>query len=254
MKTSATFAQFDVVKFNETATVLTTCPNAVDFYGIVKEIGTRTSFVEWYNKKSKTGTAEAISDSGWVRNDDLVRVGSLYHLIVAGLTPATPVAAMTAAVEKPKRKYTRKEGAAKPGPKPKKEKADKAPKAKKVKVEEPVKTEPEIIYVPRPVNNCGKPITTEGGTYSWQKKEVLATGKFKYFIKRDDIIESIQKAGCAYRTKIDYNLDFAIVGQKPGPAKIEKFKRLGIPTITEEQWLALIGDPVYKFEDEQQTA
>ncbi len=255
MKTSATFNLFDVVKFAPTAAALTTYPNAVDFYGIVHEIGDRSSFVSWYNKKNGKATNEAINDIGWVPNTDLERVGSLYHLIVAGLTPATPATAMKAAVaDKPKRKYTRKEGAVKPGPKPKKEKAVKAEKPKKEKVVETAPATPEIVIVTRPVDRYGNAITTEGGQYYWQKKTVLATGKFKYFVSRDEIMESVKSAGCNYQAKLDWSLDFVIVGKNPGPAKIEKLKRMNIPMITEEQWLAMIGDPVYKFQDQTETA
>lgn len=258
MKTDINFSKFDIVKFNSNAAILKTSPNAADFFGLVREIGNKTSFIEWYNKKSKTSTAEALSDYTWVSNNDLERVGSLYHMLSSSLTPAQTLVASvapaaTATENKPKRKYTRKAGAAKPGPKPKATKAVKTPKAPKAA--KPAKEEkPSVIYVERPVDSrYNMPITLDH-QYSWTKKRVLATGKFDNFFKREDIVKSISDAGGLYYNKIDWNLDFAIVGKKPGPAKMEKFARMRIPTITEEQWLALIGDPIYKFADEQETA
>lgn len=249
MKTSIN--PFDIVKFAPTAEILTTSPNAVDFIGVVREANDRNVFVEWFNKKSKTSTAEALTDYTWYKISDIEVVGSLYHTLKAGLTPAT-LATATSTEAKPKRKYTRKEGAAKPGPKPKKEKAVKAAKPKKVEPETPAT--PQIVYVERPVDKRGNPITAECGQYYWQKKQVLATGKFKYFKKRDYIVDSVKNAGCNYNTKIDWSLDFVILGENPGPAKLQKFKYFNIPTITEEQWLAMIGDPIFKFKDEQETA
>ena len=257
MKTATTFNKFDIVKFNANAEIIKTNPNAVDFYGIVREVGNKNSFVEWYNKKSKTSTAEALSDYTWFANTDLEYVGSLYQMLVTSLTPAQTMVASVAApaataTDKPKRKYTRKPGAAKPGPKPKATKTVKA--AKPAKKEETKPVTPSVIYVERPTNSYGKPLTTESN-YSWSRVRVLATGKFENFLKREDIIKSVKDNNCIYDPRVSYSLDFAIVGKNAGPSKLEKFKRMGIPTMTEEQWLALIGDPVYKFrEDEQQTA
>ncbi len=254
MKTATTFNKFDIVKFNANAEIIKTNPNAVDFYGIVREVGAKNSFVEWYNKKSKTSTAEALSTYTWFANTDLEYVGSLYQMLVSSLTPAQNMTASVAtaaatATAKPKRKYTRKPGAAKPGPKPKANKAVKATKKETVKEVKPAT--PSVIYVERPTNCYGKPITTDS-EYSWTRKHVIATGKFENFLKREDIIKSVKDNNCVYDPRVSWSLDFAIVGKNAGPAKLEKFKRMNIPTMTEEQWLALIGDPIYKFREDEQ--
>lgn len=254
MKTATTFNKFDIVKFNANAEIIKTNPNAVDFYGIVREVGAKNSFVEWYNKKSKTSTAEALSTYTWFANTDLEYVGSLYQMLVSSLTPAQNMTASVAtaaaiATAKPKRKYTRKPNAAKPGPKPKANKAVKATKKETVKEVKP--TTPSVIYVERPTDVHGKPLTTEY-QYSWNKKHVLATGKFENFFKREDIVKSIRDNNCLYDTHVGWNLDFVIVGKNPGPAKIQKLKYYNVPTMTEEQWLALIGDPIYKFREDAQ--
>ena len=263
MKTNVTFKTFDIVKLTATSDVLNTHPNAKDFFGIVREIGASFSFVEWYNRKNSNATAEASIDLTWVPNSDLEPVGSLYHLIEKGLTPATPAENMTAAVAKPKRKYTRKEGAAKPGPKPKKEKVVKVKPAKAPKMtkaekkaaeaaaaaaEEAAKG-PEIVEFP--VDGYGNKIDRfvfRSSNYG------MATGKFKYFQTREDIERSVRQSGCRYWGKIDGSLDFIIIGEKPGPAKIQKLDTWykSRVRITEKQWLALIGSPKFKFSEEDE--
>ena len=262
MKTNVTFKTFDVVKLSANSSILTAHPNAKDFYGIVREIGTTFSLIEWYNKKNSNTTVEASVSSAWIPNGDIEVVGSLYHLISNGLAPvapAAPAATMAAEVAKPKRKYTRKEGSAKPGPKPKKE------KAVKVKVEKPKKMTkaekaaaeaaaeeaqgPEIVEFP--TNGYGsKPevFSFRAGNYG------MATGKFKYFAKREDIEASIRRSGCTYHNRIDGALDFIIIGEKPGPAKIQRLDTYykGRLRITEKQWLALLGSSKYKFSDEDE--
>jgi len=258
MNTENIFKNFDVVKFNSNSAVLTTNPNAKDFYGIVREVGKKNSFIEWFNKKSKTSTCEALTDSSWIANTDLELVGSLYHMIEKSLSnsivaPATATAA--AEVEaKPKRKYTRRANAAKPGPKAKKEKVAKAPKAAKVVETKPAT--PETIYVERPTIGWRHlPLEKPAADIpSWRRPQVIATGKFENFIKREDIMKSITDAGFQYSTKLGgrhCNISFAVVGKNPGPSKLEKFRLNGITVVSEEQWLALVGDPVYKFSDEK---
>ena len=262
MKTNVNFKTFDVVKLSASSDIMTKHPNAKDFYGIVREIGATFSFVEWFNRKNSNATAEAMTDCTWVPNTDIESVGSLYHLIAAGLAPATPVVAKAAEVAKPKRKYTRKEGSAKPGPKPKKENIT---KEKKVKTPKPSKTvaksadfiaeeianasdEPKIVPWP---TRRGAPLT---GFNFVRNNYGMATGKFKYFQKRDDIENSINNS-CTYYNKIDMCLDFIVVGEKPGPAKIARLNSFypGVIQLTEEQWLALLGSPKFKFEQQYES-
>ena len=259
MKTNVTFKTFDVVKLSANSSILTAHPNAKDFYGIVREIGTTFSLIEWYNKKNSNTTVEASVSSAWIPNGDIEVVGSLYHLISNGLAPvatAAPAATMAVEVAKPKRKYTRKEGSEKPGPKPKKEKAAKvkAEKPKKMTKAEKAAAElaaegPEIVEFPTDgYGNKPEQFRLNSSNYG------MATGKFKYFATREDIERSVRESGCTYYGKVDSNLDFIIIGEKPGPAKIQRldsYYRRKI-RINEKQWLALLGSSKFKFSDEDE--
>ena len=62
------------------------------------------------------------------------------------------------------------------------------------------------------------------------------------------IDKSIVDCGAHLYKRINGNLDFVIVGENPGPEKIKKILYYGIPMISEEQWLALIGARGYEFD------
>jgi len=257
MKTA--FNTLDVVKYNATALANNTNVHAKDYIGIVREPSDPFSYIEWYDAKSKEATREITSLHGWVENANLDRVGSLYHMLVTPsnvlmntVKKAKAVKDTVVAEVRVKRKYTRKPGSAKPGPKPKKDKVVKplAAKPKKVKEVEPVKEEVKEIVVPMPMNKYKKIMDKEWLNGTYQGRYVIATGKFKHFKTRDMIERSIQDAGCKVHHSLDYNLDFAIVGEKPGPSKISKFKWMNLAMITEEQWLAMIGAPGFKFSTE----
>lgn len=252
------FNIFDVVKFASTASINTENQHAKDYVGIVREVADNSCYVEWYDCKSKTATREVSQLMGWINNTDISFFGSLYHLltskanaVVKMVTPKAKAVTDTTAEPKQKRKYTRKPGAAKPGPKPKKQVIEKPVKEKKMTKAEIRETEKQAelskgnMAVPLPLGKYGREITPD-----WIKQRnryTFATGKFKHFITRDIIERSIND-NCYLYKKMNYNLDFVIVGEKPGPSKIDRLKYLGIPMITEEQWLALIGAPGYAFD------
>ena len=281
MKTA--FNPLDVVRYNVTALADNTNIHAKEYIGIVREPSDKFSYIEWYDAKSKVSTREITTLHGWVENSQLDRVGSLatptnvlMDTVKKAKTVREPAAepAVEVQVERTKRKYTRKPGSAKPGPKPKKDKADKplAAKPKKVSVDdlfEPIsemikegvepakpvmKDEEGNILVPMPMNKLSKIMDHSWLTCTSMPRYVMATGKFKHFKTRDMIERSIQEAGCHPYHKLNYNLDVVIVGEKPGPSKIKKLKWMNIAMITEEQWLAMIGAPGFKFSTEVKNA
>ncbi|MDF2158513.1 NAD-dependent DNA ligase LigA [Algoriphagus sp. CAU 1675] len=72
-------------------------------------------------------------------------------------------------------------------------------------------------------------------------KKILASGKLEHF-KRDEIVDFVQDHGGQYITSVSKNLDFIIEGEGMGPSKKEKAKKLGIPMISEEEFLAMIKE------------
>jgi hypothetical protein len=256
------FNNFDVVRYKPTAAVVANNQHATDYIGIIKEASDSSSYIEWYDAKSKISTREVSNLIGWIPNSELELVGSLFHMLTAKQTMAAAVkpkkvkeSVVATAEPRQKRKYTRKPGAAKPGPKPKKDKVVKEAKAPKAPKEEVIDdTVVETVdkkNIPVPMYRWKQQMTRE-----WFNEKVdnsarfavIATGKFKNFKTRPAIEKSITDSrGCYLSHKIGYGLDFAIVGDKPGPSKIQKFKYFGIPTITEEQWMALIGIDGYEF-------
>ena len=253
------YNQFDVVKFASSASILTTNDHAKEYIGIVKEAGDMNSYIEWYDCKSKTTTREVTNLTGWMNNIELTLVGSLFHMLTS--KPAKTTTLASSVMTKPadnnnivpevrvKRKYTRKEGAAKPGPKPKKDKAIAAAKPAEKKVVDTLietDTTPKVVKVSTPIGRYKKPITKE--QLKSNSNYCFATGKFKHFKTRQIIDQTIVDCGCRLYKHINGNLDFVIVGEDPGPSKMQKILWYGIPMISEEQWLALIGTPGYEFD------
>ncbi|MBD3630938.1 NAD-dependent DNA ligase LigA [Cyclobacterium sp.] len=69
-------------------------------------------------------------------------------------------------------------------------------------------------------------------------KKILASGKLNHF-KRDEIIDFIESHGGSYSKSVSKNLDFIIEGEEMGPSKKEKAVKLGIPLISEEEFLKM---------------
>lgn len=256
MKTA--FNQYDVVKFADGASIHSTNQHAKDYIGIVHEASDKFSYIDWYDCKSKTATREVSNLVGWIDNSELKYFGSLYHLltdkanVLVNQVKAVAKAKVSVDVEpRVKRKYVRKPGSAKPGPKPKKdnvEKVVKAVKPVKEKKEIVTKTVKQVVKVPVPMGRYSTKMDREWFN-TGRNKYCFATGKMKYFKTREMIEDSIcQTNRCYLYKKINYNLDFVIVGEKPGPSKIEKLKYMNKPMISEEQWLAMIGAPGFEFD------
>jgi DNA ligase (NAD+) len=70
-------------------------------------------------------------------------------------------------------------------------------------------------------------------------KKILASGKLNYF-KRDEIVTFVQAHGGQYLSSVSKNLDFIIEGEEMGPSKKEKAQKLGIPLLSEEEFLKLV--------------
>lgn len=70
-------------------------------------------------------------------------------------------------------------------------------------------------------------------------KTVVVTGTLKNF-SRKEIEDLIHQLGGKPSSSVSRNTDFVIVGQEPG-SKLEKARQLGIKTLSEEEFLRLIG-------------
>ena len=70
-------------------------------------------------------------------------------------------------------------------------------------------------------------------------KTLLATGTLDNF-PREEIKKSIINHGGKYASSVSKNLDYLIVGDKPGASKIKKATELGIKTISELQYIEMI--------------
>ncbi|SFB54056.1 NAD-dependent DNA ligase LigA [Algoriphagus aquimarinus] len=76
---------------------------------------------------------------------------------------------------------------------------------------------------------------------SLEGKRILASGKLTHF-KRDEIKDAVIAHGGQYISSVSKNLDFIIEGEDMGPSKKEKAQKLGVPMISEEDFLKMIGD------------
>ena len=72
-------------------------------------------------------------------------------------------------------------------------------------------------------------------------KRILASGKLQNF-KRDEIVDFVQAHGGQYLSSVSKNLDFIIEGEDMGPSKKEKAQKLGVPLISEEEFLKMVGE------------
>jgi DNA ligase (NAD+) len=71
-------------------------------------------------------------------------------------------------------------------------------------------------------------------------KKILASGKLNHF-KRDEIIDFVQSHGGTYVKSVSKNIDYIIEGEDMGPSKKEKAAKLGIPLISEEEFLNILS-------------
>lgn len=74
---------------------------------------------------------------------------------------------------------------------------------------------------------------------SFYGKTIVATGKLEHFT-RDAIHAQIMEIGVIPGNTVTQKTDFLIVGEKAG-SKLDKAKHLGIPILTEDEFLSKIG-------------
>lgn len=72
-----------------------------------------------------------------------------------------------------------------------------------------------------------------------QAKKLVVSGVFTKF-SRNELKQSIEDNGGKVSSSISKNTDYLIAGDKMGPAKRTKAESLGVPIITEEEYIALI--------------
>ena len=77
-------------------------------------------------------------------------------------------------------------------------------------------------------------------TNKLEGKRFLATGSLENF-DRDEIKESVIENGGVYASGVNKKLDYLIVGNEAGPAKLEKAKSLGIKMLTEVEYIKMIS-------------
>lgn len=71
-------------------------------------------------------------------------------------------------------------------------------------------------------------------------KNICVTGKLNNFT-RDSINEKIESVGAKAVSSVSKNTDFLITNEASGSAKFKKAMELGIPTITEQDFINMIG-------------
>ena len=83
-------------------------------------------------------------------------------------------------------------------------------------------------------------ITEKKEKHSIVGKRFLATGKLNNF-SRQSIMDSVEENGGIYASTIGINLDYLIVGENAGSAKLKKAKELNINMIDENEYLNMIS-------------
>jgi len=71
-------------------------------------------------------------------------------------------------------------------------------------------------------------------------KSLVISGSFEKF-SRDQIKELIEQHGGKNVSSISKNTSYLVAGDSIGPSKLEKANKLGIPILSEAQFLDLIG-------------
>lgn len=93
------------------------------------------------------------------------------------------------------------------------------------------------------LRRCGVKMTEDVPEESAPKplagKTIVVTGTLKNY-SRQEIEELIERLGGHAASSVSRNTDFVLVGENPG-SKLDKARALGVPTITEEEFEAMIG-------------
>src|SRR5690606_4974767 len=71
-------------------------------------------------------------------------------------------------------------------------------------------------------------------------KSFVISGVFEQF-SREELTALIESHGGKLLSSISGKLDFLVAGDKMGPSKLAKAEKLGIPIISEQELLQLIG-------------
>ena len=79
---------------------------------------------------------------------------------------------------------------------------------------------------------------------------IIASGKLEHF-SRDEINKTIEDHGGKPVTSVSSKTDYLIAGENIGPNKLAKARELGIPIITESEFLQMIADDDLAAGDEQ---
>ena len=72
-------------------------------------------------------------------------------------------------------------------------------------------------------------------------KTIVASGKLEHFT-REEIEQFIEKHGGRSTSSVSKNTDFLLAGENTGPNKLSRAKELGIPIISEEEFLKMVGE------------
>ena len=72
-------------------------------------------------------------------------------------------------------------------------------------------------------------------------KTFLYTGTFEHF-ERDELDQKIEANGGKVLSGVSKKLNFLIVGAGAGPSKLEKAQKLGVTLISEQDFLAMLGE------------
>ncbi len=83
-------------------------------------------------------------------------------------------------------------------------------------------------------------VVREGGTNILEGKSVVVSGVFKNF-SRDSIKLEVEKHGGKNVGSISAKTSFVLAGENMGPEKLKKAEKLGIPVLSEEDFVKMIG-------------
>lgn len=80
-----------------------------------------------------------------------------------------------------------------------------------------------------------------GHTDKLSGKSIVISGVFTHH-SRDEYKELIEKNGGKNVGSISKKTSFILAGDNMGPSKLEKAEKLGIPIVTEDEFLELLAD------------
>jgi DNA ligase (NAD+) len=72
-------------------------------------------------------------------------------------------------------------------------------------------------------------------------KTFVISGVFENF-ERDELKEKIEANGGKVLSGVSGKLNYLLAGANMGPSKLEKARKLGVTIISEEEFLAMIGN------------